>query len=104
MVTAGKTVLAHITKNPKVCGGSACVDNNRIRVIDIVQAHSEGYTAEQIQNLFALRLTLAQVYSALAYEDDHRLEIVAEYAAQEKAFEEGVRAQEEYLRKLSRPK
>jgi uncharacterized protein (DUF433 family) len=102
MATAPKTAYAHITKDPRVCGGSACVDNTRIRVIDIVQAHSEGYSPEQIQELFAVKLTLAQVYSALAYADENRAEIEAEYAGHERAFAEGLRARDEYLKSRSR--
>ena len=39
---------AQITKDPRVCGGKACIDNTRIRVIDIVQLESEGYGPEQM--------------------------------------------------------
>ena len=70
MATAAKTVYSHITKAPNVCGGSACIDDTRIRVIDVVQAKSEGHSPEQIRDLFAVKLTLAQVYSALAYADE----------------------------------
>jgi uncharacterized protein (DUF433 family) len=103
MATAAKTVYAHITKDPEVCGGSACVDDTRIRVIDIVQAHGEGYTPLQVQDLFAVRLTLAQVYSALAYADENGDEIEAEYAKHERTFSEGVRARAEHLKGPSRP-
>ncbi|HET7291683.1 MAG TPA: DUF433 domain-containing protein [Vicinamibacteria bacterium] len=100
MATASKAIAyAHITKDPKVCGGSACIDKTRIRVIDVVQAQSEGKTPEQIQELFAVKLSLAQVYSALAYADENREEIEAEYAEYERAYEEGVRARDEYLKK-----
>lgn len=102
MATAAKTVYAHITKDPAVCGGSACIDSTRIRVIDVVQAQSEGYTPEQIQDLFAMKLTLAQVYSALAYADENRQEIQTEYAQHERAFDEGVRARDEHLKSRSR--
>ena len=102
MATASKTVYAHITKDPEVCGGSACIDNSRIRVIDVLQAQSEGYTPDQIQDLFAVRLTLAQVYSALAYADENRQEIEAEYAQHERTFGEGVRARDQYLKSRSR--
>jgi len=97
MATAAKTVYSHITKDPEVCGGSACIDSTRIRVIDVVQAQSEGYTPERIQDLFALSLTLAQVYSALAYADENQEEIEAEYTEHERAFDEGVRFRDEYL-------
>ena len=100
MATASKAIpYAHITKDPKVCGGSACIDKTRIRVIDVVQAQSEGKTPEQIQELFAVRLSLAQVYSALAYADENREEIETEYSDSEREFEEGVRARDEYLKK-----
>ena len=80
MATAAKFVFSHITKNPRVCGGAACIDATRIRVIDVVQAQSERYTPEEIQNLFAVPLSLAQVYSALAYADEDQSEIDALYA------------------------
>jgi uncharacterized protein (DUF433 family) len=86
-----KTIYAHVTRDPSVAGGSACIDATRIRVIDVVQAQSEGYTPAQIQTLFAVELTLAQVYSALAYADENRQEMQAEYAEQISAFDEGVR-------------
>ena len=85
-----------------MCGGSACIGDTRIRVIDIVQAHREGHTPEQIQHLFALTLSLAQAYSALAYADEHRAEIETEYAEHEQAFVEGVRERDEYLKRRSR--
>ena len=94
---------SHITKAPEVCGGSACIDSTRIRVIDVVQAQSEGYTPERIRGLFAVNLTLAQVYSALAYADENQEEIETEYAEHERAFDEGVRSRDEYLRDRSRP-
>jgi uncharacterized protein (DUF433 family) len=100
VATASKAIAyAHITKEPGVRGGRACIDSTRIAVIDVVQAHSEGKTPEQIQELFAVKLTLAQVYSALAYADENRAEIDAEYAENERAYEEGLRARDEYLKK-----
>lgn len=103
MAAATKTVYAHITKAPEVCGGAACIDHTRIRVIDVVQAHGEGHTAQQIQDLFAVKLTLAQVYSALAYADENRTEIEAEYAEHDRAFADGLRARDEHLKNRSRP-
>jgi uncharacterized protein (DUF433 family) len=90
MASAAKTIYAHVTKDPAVAGGSACIDATRIRVIDVVQAHSEGYAPTQIQTLFAVQLTLAQVYSALAYADENRQEMQSEYAEQVRAFDGGV--------------
>ncbi len=103
MATEAKPVYAHITKHPEVCGGSACIDATRIRVIDVVQAQSEGCTPERIQDLFAVKLTLAQVYSALAYADENREEIASEYAEHARAFADGVRDRDVYLKGRSRP-
>ena len=68
-----------------MCGGKACIDATRIRVIDVVQAHSGGYPPDQIRPLFAVTLTLAQVYSALAYADEHPEEIAADFASEASA-------------------
>ena len=81
----------------------ACIDSTRVRVIDVVQAQSEGYTPERIQDLFAVNLTLALVYSALAYADENQEEIETEYAEHERAFDEGVRSRDEHLEARSRP-
>ena len=97
MATAPRLVFSHITKNPKVCGGKACIDATRIRVIDVVQAQSEGHTPDQIRNLFAVALTLAQVYSALAYADEHRQEMAADFAAEASAEAKIEAARAEYI-------
>jgi uncharacterized protein (DUF433 family) len=98
MATAAKAIAyAHITKEPR--GGRACIDSTRIAVMDVVQALSEGKTPEQIQDLFAVKLTLAQVHAALAYYYDHKDEIDAEFA-EEDGFEEQIdRERAEYLKK-----
>jgi uncharacterized protein (DUF433 family) len=99
MATAPEIVFSHITKDPRVCGGKACIDATRIRVIDVVQAHNEGYPPDQIRDLFAvtLTLTLAQVYSALAYADEHPQEIAADFASEASAEAEIDAARAEYL-------
>src|SRR3990172_8366065 len=99
MATAQKAIgYPPITKQPGVRGGKACIDGTRIAVLDIVQAHSEGKTPQEIQDLFAVTLSLARVYSALAYADENREEIEAQYAENERAFDEGLRARDEYLK------
>ena len=80
MATPAKLVYSHITKDPLVCGGKACIENTRIRVIDIVQLQREGKKPEEMRISFAVPLTLAQVYSALAYLDEHTQEIQADFA------------------------
>ena len=41
--TSESTTYAHITKEPKVCGGNACIDGTRIRVMDVVCLLQEGH-------------------------------------------------------------
>ncbi len=100
MATAAKAIAyAHITKEPAIRGGRACIDWTRIAVIDIVQALSEGKTPQEIRDLFSVQLSLAQVHAALTYYYDRKDEIEAEFAEDEQAFDEGVRARDEYLKK-----
>ncbi len=79
MATAAKTVYAHITQDPKVRGGKACIDRTRIAVVDIVQLQREGKRPEEMLNTFAAPLTLAQVHAALTYYYDHGEEIEASF-------------------------
>ena len=72
-------VYAHITKDPEVCGGKACIDGTRIRVMDIVGLHRHGYTPEKMLNVYSAPLTLAQVYAALTYYYDHPEELEASF-------------------------
>ncbi len=91
----------HITKTPGVCGGKACIDGTRIRVIDIVCLEREGMKPEDMLDVFASHLTLAQVHAALAYYYDNRDEIEASFAEEEAVEAEGERARAEYLRRAS---
>jgi uncharacterized protein (DUF433 family) len=97
MATAAKTVYAHINKDPRVCGGKACLDDTRIRVMDIVGLEREGKKPEEMLHLFAAPLTLAQVHAALAYYYDHREEIEASFAEDDRWEEEHERAKAEHL-------
>lgn len=76
-------VYAHISKDPEVCGGRACIDGTRIRVMDIVGLHQHGYAPETMLNVYATPLTLAQVYAALTYYYDHPEEIEASFKKDE---------------------
>ena len=99
MATPAKFVYSHITKDPQVCGGKACIDNTRIRVIDIVQLQREGKKPEEMLNIFAVPLTLAQVYSALAYLDEQPQEIEADFVEEAKTEAEIERDRGEYLKR-----
>jgi uncharacterized protein (DUF433 family) len=93
-----KTVYSHITKDPKVCGGRACIDRTRVRVMDIVALLEEGNAPEKMLNVFAVPLTLAQVHAALAYYYDHKEEIEASFAEQDQAENDFERKRAEYLK------
>jgi len=101
MATAAQVVFSHITKNPRVCGGKACIDNTRIRVMDIVQLQGEGKTPEEMRNIFAVQLTLAQIYSALAYADDNAAEIQADFGRDEAVVEQIERDRAEFIKRQS---
>lgn len=75
MATAAKTVATHITKGPRVCGGKACIDSTRIRVMDIVLLQRQGLKPEDMIEYFSVPLSLAQVHGALTYYYDHPEEI-----------------------------
>jgi uncharacterized protein (DUF433 family) len=102
MATAAKAGYAHITHNPGVLGGRACIDDTRIRVLDIVQLLHEGKTPEQMLGVFAVPLTLAQVHAALAYYYDHPEEIEESYQESERWEAEHERNRAEYLSRHQR--
>ena len=100
--TASAVLYPHISKKPDVCGGKACIDGTRIRVMDIVALDSQGYTIDEMLEHFDSRpLTRAEVHSALAYYHDHKQEIEASFAAEEKAEAEHETKKAEYLKRRS---
>jgi uncharacterized protein (DUF433 family) len=102
MATTTSTVYAHITKDPDVCGGKACVDGTRIRVMDIVALEHEGYVPEKMLNVFAAPLTLGQVHAALAYYYDHEDEIDASFTEAHEDAIESERKRTEFLKRHSK--
>ena len=95
--TTAQTGYLHITKDPRVCGGKPCIDKTRIRVMDIVGLHQAGYTPEQMLNVYATPLTLAQVHAALAYYYDHPEEIEENFAEDDRIEAEIEREQAEHV-------
>jgi uncharacterized protein (DUF433 family) len=78
-VAMGNIIAQHITKTPGVCGGRACIAGHRIRVTDIVVWHEKrGYSPDEIVDMFP-GITLADVYTALAYYFDNRQEIEEDF-------------------------
>lgn len=102
-MTTRETVYAHITKNPKVCGGNASIDGTRIRVMDIVCLVKEGYAPEQMLDVFSVSLTLGQVHAALAYYYDHQDEIETAFAEEDEIDAETETRRAEYLKRRTKP-
>jgi uncharacterized protein (DUF433 family) len=103
MATAHKAIYAHITKDPGVRAGKACIEGTRIAVVDIVLLHERGCTPEQMLNYYTRTLTLAPVHSALAYYYDHRDEIDAYFEESERAVAELEAERAAYLSSQSGP-
>jgi uncharacterized protein (DUF433 family) len=94
-------VYSHITKIPGVCGGRPAIDDTRVRVLNIVYLHKQGYRPEQMFEKYPL--TLAQVHAALAYYYDHQDEIEG-YIQEDRAWdEEYERDKAEFLSKHRPP-
>jgi uncharacterized protein (DUF433 family) len=74
------TDIKHIVRDPDVYGGKPCIEGHRISVHDVAAARSlHGYTPEPIVEAFPT-LTLADVYAALLYYEEHKAEIDREIA------------------------
>jgi uncharacterized protein (DUF433 family) len=81
-----QTRYAHIVHTPGTMGGEARIEGHRIRVRDVALARDlDGLSPEEIAASVYPGLTLAEVYSALAYYEDHRAEI-DRAAEEEKRF------------------
>ena len=94
-----QTQYAHIVHTASVLGGEARIDGHRIRVRDIVAARDAGgLSPEEIAATVYPSLTLGQVYSALAYYEDHREEIDKATAHEAAFLEEFSRQHPELVR------
>jgi uncharacterized protein (DUF433 family) len=86
------TEYAHIVHTLGLLGGEARIEGQRTRVRDVVAARDRGgMTPQEIAATVYPGLTLAQVYAALAYYEDHREEI-------DRAFEDETRFLEQFRR------
>ncbi len=101
MATAPQLTYPHITHDPEVRAGKACIEGTRLAVVDIVLLHKRGHTPEEMQAYYMRPLTLAQVHSALAYYYDHREEIEAHFERAERAVAELEADRAEHLRRIA---
>jgi uncharacterized protein (DUF433 family) len=96
MATAPRAVYSHITKQPGVRGGKACIDNTRIAVADIAALLEAGKTPAEMLVAYPA-LDLAQVHAAISYFYDHRDEIEAVFAEDDAAEAEFESRRADYL-------
>ena len=86
-----------ITSTPGILGGRPRVDGTRVSVSAIASCYKQGYLPEEIVQQFE-RLSIAQVYAALAYYHTNQAEIDADMA-QEQALYERLAAEQLRTRK-----
>jgi uncharacterized protein (DUF433 family) len=101
MATAAKVVYSHITKQPGVRGGKACIDDTRISVADVVALLKQGLGNQQIVERYPA-LNLAQVHAAISYYYENREELEADLAEDDDAEAEHERRKAEYLSRRAR--
>ena len=86
-----RTLDRHIEVTADIAGGKPRIAGRRITVQNIVVWHEYmGLSADQIAAEYDL--SLSEVYAALAYYFDHRVEVQQQIASDE-AFAEALRAQ-----------
>lgn len=71
-------VMAHkIARDKKICGGKACIEGTRIRVVDIIERYKMlKEKPEEIANAFDI--PIESVFAALAYYYEHAAEMKKE--------------------------
>jgi uncharacterized protein (DUF433 family) len=87
-----------LVRSPDVCGGRLRINGTRMTVNQLVVWYKQGYTPEEIADQYP-HLTLAQVYTALAYYHANREEIEADLATEKI---EADRLEQEYQQTLRR--
>ena len=70
-----------LVRSPDICGGRLRIDGTRITVNQMAIWYKEGSSPEEIADQYP-HLTLAQVYTALAYYHANREEVEADLAAE----------------------
>jgi uncharacterized protein (DUF433 family) len=89
----------YVVRTPGLLGGEPHIEGHRIRVRDVVAARDLGGLApEEIAANVYPELTLAQVYAALAYYEDHRAEIDTDAAQEARFIEEFKRLHPDLVR------
>jgi uncharacterized protein (DUF433 family) len=69
-----ETAHAHIVKDDSICGGRPSIRGTRIAVAEVAFRHRRGESVDEMIEAWP-HLTPAQLYDALAYYYDHRVEV-----------------------------
>ena len=81
------TLNTMLTQTADVCGGRIRIDGTRITVHRIATLYKQGQSPEETVQTYP-HLTLAQVYSALAYYHANRNEIESKLTANDALYDE----------------
>jgi uncharacterized protein (DUF433 family) len=76
-----------LISSPDVCGGRLRIEGTRITVNQVVVLYKQGYSPEEIADQYP-HLSLAQVYTALAYHHANKEEVEANLAAEKQEAEQ----------------
>jgi uncharacterized protein (DUF433 family) len=83
-----------LVSSPDICGGRLRIEGTRITVNQIVILYKQGYTPEEIGDQYS-HLSLAQVYTALAYYHANKEAIEADLTAEK---DEAIRLEQEFTK------
>ena len=88
-----KTLAEHpyVARVKGVCGGEPVIRGTRIAVRIVAQNWRAGWSPEEIQAEYP-HLTLAQIFDALSYAQDHAEEIDTLIEQHRRAYEKGLAA------------
>lgn len=74
-------IASLLVRSTDICGGRLRIDGTRITINQMAALYIEGSRPEEIADQYP-HLTLAQVYTALAYYHANREEVEADLAAE----------------------
>lgn len=105
LAQVAQTQYAHIVQTPGTLGGEARIAGHRIRVRDVAAVRDlDGLSPEEIAATVYPSLSLAEVYSALAYYEDHREEIDRAAATEGRRVDDFRRQHPEQVRNIESEK
>lgn len=74
-------MVTSLVSTPDVCGGRLRIEGTRITLNQLVTLYKQGLSAEDIADQYP-HISLAQVYSALAYYHTNRTVVEADLVAE----------------------